>query len=521
MKRRYLTLSPLFAIAIAVLLYATSNLLAQQPAVGTTVPETDTNAATTTEAVESAVPVSQVTEAAVPVSQAAEAAAPKAEVPRSEVSDTDPAAKTPNTNTVLENPITSKLISPLDAYNSGVKKYNAGNFQEAIETFKRMLAIKDAPNTNEALDILARAYTRQAHLLEETQNNLTEAEEYYLLALETFALVNIPYEQTTKELFSFARNRLGVIVYTTRYNPEDETTINELRQAFRHFNEAININKENSSAHNNKGIVYSVQGDSRPAIKAFSDAIDYDANNAIAYLNRGTDNFFIGDFGSALSDFKEVIRYQVLSNMIKDPNEAADALLYSQEMLGFSHLALGNSLYHEGLYDSAIDNYSNALAVSTQLGVSAPELLQLNSNLHLYLGTAYAQKREFGSAKLQLGKALELNPQSADAHNNLGIVYYDEGNFIGAVEYYTRALQLNSELGEAYLNRANAYNQLGMDEKAQSDYEAATQLGIRVLAITQPALYTHITDLRARNIYAQRSFNIRAHQFSPRKSYLF
>ncbi|BBM88662.1 hypothetical protein COTS27_00346 [Spirochaetota bacterium] len=415
---------------------------------------------------------------------------------------TPPPVKTP---APLENGIDnlpdSSKTAAIKLYNEGVTSYNDGDYLTAISKFEELLNLDTTANKNRIKTLLARTYTRYAYSLEEDTGDLTQAERYYQQAIETFKQTPVPYDQATKELYSFAHNRLGVMIYSTRYNITDNSTLPALREAFRNFNSAININKANSSAHNNKGIAYSVQGDSRPAIKSFTKAIEFNENNAVAYLNRGTDNFFINDYTAALSDFKEVLRYQVISDMITNQTEAAEALSYAEKMLGFTYLALANSHYHDGLYESAIENYILAMQSADTVEGGNSELASLKSNIHLYLGTTYAKKGDLNNAKTQLNAAIALNPNFASAYNNYGIIFYDEGNYEQAITYYTMAIEKNPRLGEAYLNRGNAYNQLGRIDEARSDYEQASQLGINIFAPVRSTAYNKKRRSKLRNTY--------------------
>ncbi len=69
---------------------------------------------------------------------------------------------------------------------------------------------------------------------------------------------------------------------------------------------------------------------------------------------------------------------------------------------------LGWAYYHKGVYQSAINQFQEALRLNEKNG--APD----DAVLHYHLGLAYEKANQHGLAVQQLDKAKKLNPNNAD-----------------------------------------------------------------------------------------------------------
>lgn len=66
-------------------------------------------------------------------------------------------------------------------------------------------------------------------------------------------------------------------------------------------------------------------------------------------------------------------------------------------------------------------------------------------NAYIQLGIGYLQQGEASRAKAPLGKALELDPNSADAHAALALVFQNEMEYQLADEHYRKALSSRND----------------------------------------------------------------------------
>lgn len=98
-----------------------------------------------------------------------------------------------------------------------------------------------------------------------------------------------------------------------------------------------------------------------------------------------------------------------------------------------------------GLYDSALADYADAILIEPTLGAA-----------YLNQGAAYIYKKEYSSALTALNRAVDLN--SADlfaAHYNRAIARENTGDLVGAYQDFRKALDLKPgwELAQSQLSR--------------------------------------------------------------------
>jgi tetratricopeptide (TPR) repeat protein len=105
-------------------------------------------------------------------------------------------------------------------------------------------------------------------------------------------------------------------------------------------------------------------------------------------------------------------------------------------------------------WDSARDAYLDALRVT------AP--------LHNKLGICYQHLKDYGRARAEYDKALELRPDYAEVWNNLGTLNHTQGAYDQAIVAYQKAIALDptdalihKNLGLAWLARGNVERALG------------------------------------------------------------
>jgi tetratricopeptide (TPR) repeat protein len=103
---------------------------------------------------------------------------------------------------------------------------------------------------------------------------------------------------------------------------------------------------------------------------------------------------------------------------------------------------LGNSYFRKAEFRSAIEAYSNALAI------------EKSEELYNNRGLAQFNVGEFRSAVKDFGEAIHINPRFARAYNNRGIAQKEQKQFEPAMEDFNTAVKFDPRLVDAYLNRA-------------------------------------------------------------------
>ncbi len=85
----------------------------------------------------------------------------------------------------------------------------------------------------------------------------------------------------------------------------------------------------------------------------------------------------------------------------------------------------------------------------------------------------YIQKGEIEAAKMDLEKAISLEPENPRLYYRLGQVYYREKNLDKALELFTKAIDLDPTYPAAYMARSQVLRDKGMEEAADLELDKA------------------------------------------------
>ena len=102
------------------------------------------------------------------------------------------------------------------------------------------------------------------------------------------------------------------------------------------------------------------------------------------------------------------------------------------------NIEMGNLLFDSGKFDQAIPFYQKALTKNSQ-----------DIAVQIDLAVCFFNMRMIDQAILEMGKALELDPNHPKGLFNMGIIYYNIGDFEKVNEYWLRLITNNPELTEA------------------------------------------------------------------------
>lgn len=135
------------------------------------------------------------------------------------------------------------------------------------------------------------------------------------------------------------------------------------------------------------------------------------------------------------------------------------------QMTAWDYWRQGNRYYEEEEYEEAVENYSIAI--------------QMQSNIGLFYndrGMSYYGLGKYDKAIADYDKVIELNPSEAVAYDNRGNSYFGLGEYEKSISDYDRAIELSPSTAVYYSNRGNAYGQLEEYDKAIFDLERAIEL---------------------------------------------
>jgi tetratricopeptide (TPR) repeat protein len=105
--------------------------------------------------------------------------------------------------------------------------------------------------------------------------------------------------------------------------------------------------------------------------------------------------------------------------------------------------------------------------------------IKSDTAIHIFKGTAYANRGMIDDAITECSKAIEINPRYAKAYNNRGIAYYYKGQYDRAIQDYSKAIEINPMYAEAYMNQGTAYYHKGKYDRAIQDYSKAIEINPR------------------------------------------
>ncbi|QFS42579.1 serine/threonine-protein kinase [Nostoc sphaeroides] len=308
-----------------------------------------------------------------------------------------------------------KLLKPLTnaqqtLYQEGVNKYDAGNYEGAVEDFNQ--AIELDPKNALAYNKRGDAYYRLGDY-EQAQADSSQA-----------ILLN-PQDANAYFDRGFALSELG-----------------KYKEAIADYTQAIKLNSQDAYAYYGRGLARTKLKDNKGAIGDFNKAIALKPQYTEAYLQRGIIHRRLRQRLEAIQDFDTVIKIN-----------PSDAKAYYQRGLTQS---INKQKY------AALKDYTDAININ-------PKYIEA----YLNRGDVYSDLGNKVEATEDYNAILQIDPKFSPAYIHRGIHRFSFGDYKGAIEDYTEALKLDSNDVVAYNNRGNAYLELGNKKAANQDYSRA------------------------------------------------
>jgi len=296
------------------------------------------------------------------------------------------------------------------SYQEGVNKYEAGNYEGAIEDLNQ--AIKLEPQNAQAYNRRGDAYYRLGDY-EQAQTDSSQA-----------ILLN-PQDANAYFDRGFAYYELG-----------------KYKEAIADYTQAIKLNSENAYAYYGRGIARTQLKDNKGAIGDFSKAIALKPQYTEAYLQRGILRRRLKLRQAAIQDFNTIIKIN-----------PSDAKAYYQRGL--------TQVINQQKY-AALKDYADAININ-------PKYIEA----YLNRGDIYSDLGDKLEATEDYNTILQIDPKFIAAYIHRGIHSFSFGDYKGAIEDYNQALKLDPNNVAAYNNRGNAYLELGNKKAANQDYSRA------------------------------------------------
>lgn len=295
-------------------------------------------------------------------------------------------------------------------YQDGLNKYDAGNYEGAIEDFNQ--AIELDPRNALAYNRRGDAYYRLGDY-EQAQADSSQA-----------ILLN-PQDANAYYDRGFAFSELG-----------------KYKEAIADYNQAIKLNSQDVYAYYGRALARAELKDNKGAIGDFNKAIALKPQYTEAYLQRGILRRHLKQRLGAIQDFDRIIKIN-----------PSDAKAYYQR--GLTQF-INNQKY------AALKDYTDAIKIN-------PKYIEA----YLNRGDVYSDLGNQIEATEDYNTILQIDPKFITAYIHRAIHRFSFGDYKGAIEDYTAALKLDPNNVVAYNNRGNAYLELGNKKAANQDYSRA------------------------------------------------
>ncbi len=338
---------------------------------------------------------------------------------------------------------------PLDTelVTAGMNLHRAGNFQQAQDIYRRLLA---AEPQNAMIHNLLGAVAINLRQWPEAQGCLEQA----LRLSPTFAA---------------AHDNLGVLL----------TAQNRFAEAIGFYRRAIELEPRSVATWRNLIGALVRNGQKLDAVEPYRQLLQLAPDDAQATSELAKLLFEFRRLGESLPYFRQVTKLK--------PNDPQ------------GHFELADALAQAGQPDESIASYLETLRLkpesaeacvnlaylyiqkksyeeSARWSQRAIELRPKFAEAYLNLGCALTKLERYPEAIAALERAAELKPRMQESFNNLGIALAEEGRYAAAVDTYRQSLAIRSENPDALYNLGIALLKQGDAREALEHFDRAIAL---------------------------------------------
>ena len=292
-------------------------------------------------------------------------------------------------------------------------------------------------------------------------------------------------------------------------------------QAFQSYSQAIAIDPTDPNGFAGRGDVLATLKLLDSADKDYSEAIRLDSTHSRALCGRGIVRSDQGHDELALADFNRAIEldpkyaksysYRCSVYARRGQNEKAlddcDAMIRLLPESPGPYKDRGAILVRMKRFDRALEDLNEAIRLDPKRATS-----------YQNRGAAYNGLGQYERAIDDLSRAIELNPENAGAYTNRGLAQFAVGQYDQAIADLSRAIQLAPKNAVPYFNRAEVFARLGLRDRALEDYDATIRLDPRIAAAY--AASARLREQEGQRDHAIRDFDM-ALQLDPKEVSLY
>jgi tetratricopeptide (TPR) repeat protein len=232
----------------------------------------------------------------------------------------------------------------------------------------------------------------------------------------------------------------------------------------------------------NQGVAYQILGDNEMARKRYLRASDIDPTLGAAWLNLGAIAEREGDLSRALQAYRAGLRDAPddpdlvvgLIGALRKMGRSEQAITEAKEALarnanninvynnlGLVYIEQGNLELAQFVYQKALNDIPGA---------------EQNALIHANLGQVFLLKDKAANAKLELEKALELDPTLVTAQMYLAQLHMENRDWTATVSVLEQARQQEPSNPAIHINLGIGYRGLKRFDDAQQSYQKALEL---------------------------------------------
>ncbi len=237
------------------------------------------------------------------------------------------------------------------------------------------------------------------------------------------------------------------------------TQLGYWRNSLTLFGHALEVTKNNATAHEALGQALDAQGQFGEAMGHYLAALKIDPRSPVTYYLMGLSSARQGNLPGAIEDYQESLRrredpdaHYNLANALTAQGKLAEAAFHYSAALRLepdsadAQNNLGAVLARLGRTEEAIDHFKAALRINPAF----PEARDQLGSLMLKLGRLEAARAHFE-------EAVRLKPDFVHARLKLGLVQARLGDADAAIASFLAALKLEPNNADAYYNLAGVY----------------------------------------------------------------
>ncbi len=221
-----------------------------------------------------------------------------------------------------------------------------------------------------------------------------------------------------------------------------------------------------------RGMAHKKMGNYDLALQDFTKAFEFDTL-ADCYINRSQVFDKMGDKRAAVNDLKEALKidstnYHAWYNLtiLDETTQLPSYLLEDEEFLPMLNL-VGANAYESGDFDTSVRYYSKAIEANAE-----------DDFAYIGRGKALLRIEEFGAARQDFMKAMQLNPSRTETFYLIGNSLFHEKRFKDALGFYEQYLSIDSDYENVWFNAAMASLSLEESDKACRYLKKASDLGM-------------------------------------------